>query len=69
MGWPESVTYLLLVVLGYALTRIVDLVIDWQRNRLRLRAGDHAAPNPGSPPPPGSGSWNGARSTPASASA
>ena len=35
MGWPESVTYLLLVVLGYALTRIVDLAIDWQRGRLR----------------------------------
>lgn len=35
MGWPESVTYLLLVVLGYALTRIVDLAIDWQRQRLR----------------------------------
>lgn len=35
MGWPESVTYLLLVVLGYALTRIIDLAIDWQRGRLR----------------------------------
>ncbi|MEO7387723.1 MAG: hypothetical protein ABIX37_12355 [Gammaproteobacteria bacterium] len=33
MAWPESVTYLLLVVLGYALTRIVDLVVDWQRQR------------------------------------
>jgi len=42
MGWPESVTYLLLVVLGYALTRIVDLAIDWQRNRLRLPAGHSA---------------------------
>ncbi len=31
MGWPESVTYLLLVVLGYALTRMVDLAFDWQR--------------------------------------
>lgn len=40
MGWPESVTYLLLVVLGYALTRIVDLGIDWQRNRLQLRSSD-----------------------------
>lgn len=37
MGWPESVTYLLLVVLGYALTRIVDLAIDWQRKRLQAR--------------------------------
>lgn len=48
MGWPESVTYLLLVVLGYALTRIVDLAIDWQRNRLRLGradADDDGAPN------------------------
>ncbi|MEQ1802776.1 MAG: hypothetical protein ABL989_12690 [Gammaproteobacteria bacterium] len=42
MGWPESVTYLLLVVLGYALTRIIDLAVDWQRNRLRLRSGDVA---------------------------
>lgn len=42
MGWPESVTYLLLVVLGYALTRIVDLAIDWQRKRLRLRPADLA---------------------------
>ena len=25
MGWPESVTYVLLVALGYALTRVVDL--------------------------------------------
>jgi len=40
MGWPESLTYLLLVVLGYALTRIVDLGIDWQRNRLQLRPSD-----------------------------
>lgn len=38
MGLPESVTYLLLVVLGYALTRIIDLASDWQRNRLRPRA-------------------------------
>jgi hypothetical protein len=30
------VTYLLLVVLGYALTRVVDLIADWQRRRLRL---------------------------------
>jgi hypothetical protein len=35
MGWPESVSYLLLVVLGYALTRVVDLACDWQRSRLR----------------------------------
>lgn len=35
MGWPESVTFLLLVVLGYALTRIVDLLTDWQRSRIR----------------------------------
>ena len=34
MGWPESVTYLLLVVLGYALSRVVDLACDWQRSRL-----------------------------------
>jgi hypothetical protein len=40
MGWPESLTYLLLVVLGYALMRIVDLGIDWQRNRLQLRSSD-----------------------------
>ena len=40
MGWPESMTYLLLVVAGYALTRVVDLAIDWQRNRLHLRSGN-----------------------------
>ena len=34
MGWPESVTYLLLVVLGYALKRVVDLACDWQRQKL-----------------------------------
>lgn len=34
MGWPESLSYVLLVVLGYALTRVVDLACDWQRNRL-----------------------------------
>jgi hypothetical protein len=44
MGWPESVTYLLLVVLGYALTRIVDLAVDWQRNRLRLARQAEAQP-------------------------
>ncbi len=33
MGWPESVTYLLLVVLGYALKRVVDLAGDWQQQR------------------------------------
>lgn len=43
MGWPESVTYLLLVVLGYALTRIVDLAIDWQRGRLRPRGASTGA--------------------------
>lgn len=35
MGLPESVTYLLLVLLGYALTRVVDLACDWLRGRLR----------------------------------
>jgi hypothetical protein len=44
MGWPESVTYLLLVLLGYALTRIIDLAIDWLRNRLRLRPGNSGEP-------------------------
>jgi hypothetical protein len=44
MGWPESVTYLLLVLLGYALTRIIDLAIDWLRNRLRLRSRDSGEP-------------------------
>jgi len=39
MGWPESVTYLLLVVLGYALKRVVDLACDWQQQRLRRPAG------------------------------
>lgn len=34
MDWPEPVTWLLLVVLGYALTRVIDLAIDWQRRRL-----------------------------------
>ena len=34
MDWPASVTYLLLVVLGYALTRVVDLACAWQRSRL-----------------------------------
>ena len=34
MGLPESVTYLLLVVLGYALTRVVDLGCVWLRNRM-----------------------------------
>ena len=34
MDWPASVTYLLLVVLGYALTRVVDLACEWQRSRL-----------------------------------
>lgn len=44
MAWPESVTYLLLVVLGYALTRVVDLAIEWQRKRLRLRAEGTSSP-------------------------
>jgi hypothetical protein len=33
MGLPESVTYLLLVVLGYALTRVADLCCAWLRTR------------------------------------
>ncbi len=37
MGWPESVTYLLLVVLGYALKRVVDLACDWQQQKLQGR--------------------------------
>jgi hypothetical protein len=44
VGWPESLTYVLLVALGYALTRIVDLGIDWQRSRLRLSPGDSSEP-------------------------
>lgn len=40
MPWPEPVTYVLLVVLGYALTRVVDLCIDAQRKRLRLGGAD-----------------------------
>ena len=44
MGWPESVTYLLLVVLGYALKRVVDLACDWQRQKL---AGAPAGPTDG----------------------
>ena len=43
MGWPESVTYILLVALGYALTRVVDLACDWQRRRW---AQDPASPQP-----------------------
>ncbi|MDP2323789.1 MAG: hypothetical protein Q8N51_07145 [Gammaproteobacteria bacterium] len=39
MGLPESVTYLLLVVLGYALVRVVDLVSDYVRGRLRGTSG------------------------------
>ncbi len=39
MGWPESVTYVLLVVLGYALKRVVDLAGDWQQLRMRRPAG------------------------------
>jgi hypothetical protein len=45
MGWPEPVTWLLLVVLGYALTRVVDLGLEWQRHR--LRGGAAAAPGEG----------------------
>lgn len=41
MAVPESLTFLLLVVLGYALTRVVDLVCDWLRGRL------HGAPGLG----------------------
>ena len=33
MDLPESVTYLLLVVLGYALTRVADLCCAWLRGR------------------------------------
>ena len=40
MGWPESVTYVLLVALGYALTRVVDLACDWQRRRWGQNAAD-----------------------------
>lgn len=43
MGWPESVYFLLLVVLGYALIRLIDLGVDWQRSRLRLRNGSEGA--------------------------
>lgn len=43
MPWPEPVTYVLLVVLGYALTRVVDLWIEAQRRRLKLTSGDDAA--------------------------
>ena len=39
MALPESVTYLLLVVLGYALVRAVDLTSDFTRGRLRTSAG------------------------------
>lgn len=42
MGWPAPVTYLLLVVLGYALTRVVDLACEWQRSR--LSGGSAASP-------------------------
>lgn len=38
MGLPEPATYLLLVVLGYALTRIVDLACDAVRGRLKSTA-------------------------------
>ena len=44
MGLPESVTYLLLVVLGYALTRVVDLACAWQKQKL-------AGPGPDGPAP------------------
>ncbi|MEO8444111.1 MAG: hypothetical protein ABI567_03785 [Gammaproteobacteria bacterium] len=42
MGWPEPLTWLLLVVLGYALTRVVDLAIEWQRYRLHGSGGPAA---------------------------
>jgi hypothetical protein len=42
MGLPEPVTYLLLVVLGYALTRVVDLGSAWLRNRVSSPAPGHA---------------------------
>ncbi len=45
MGWPESVTYLLLVVLGYALTRVVDLACDWLRGRQPTPAASPTAAN------------------------
>ena len=48
MPWPEPVTYVLLVVLGYALTRVVDLWVEAQRQRLRLAAGTPAGEEPGS---------------------
>jgi hypothetical protein len=44
MGLPESVTYLLLVVLGYALTRVIDLVCDFARSRLPGAARERHAP-------------------------
>jgi len=40
MGLPEPVTYLLLVVLGYALARVVDTCYSWLRAR-------HRNPSPG----------------------
>jgi len=42
MGFPEPVTYLLLVVLGYALTRVVDICSAWLQARLR-----EPSPGPG----------------------
>lgn len=44
MGLPEPVTYLLLVVLGYALKRVVDLACDWQKQRLAGPDTDGATP-------------------------
>ena len=44
MGLPESVTYLLLVVLGYALTRVVDLACAWQKQKFTGPGTDGPAP-------------------------
>lgn len=40
MALPESLTYLLLVVLGYALTRVIDLCCAFVRGRLRATTTD-----------------------------
>lgn len=45
MDLPESLTYLLLVILGYALTRVIDLACDGLRSRFSGNPAD-----PGSPP-------------------
>jgi hypothetical protein len=46
MGLPEPVTYLLLVVLGYALTRVVDLTCVWLRSRLHGTSADRDLTTP-----------------------